>query len=58
MWKSLLPRNRQYQGLGFRAYCRRVINKPPPLNRDSNRDPNTKARKRTEFVNTGSTLQR
>ena len=31
-------------------------NKPPPLNRDYNRDPNIKALKRRGFVNHGSTL--
>ena len=33
-----------------------MINKPPPLNRDYNRDPNIKALKRRGFINHGSTL--
>ena len=33
-----------------------MINKPPPLNRDYNRDPHIKALKRREFINHGSTL--
>ena len=33
-----------------------MINKPPPLNRDYNKDPNTKALKRRGFINHGSTL--
>ena len=33
-----------------------MINKPPPLNRDDNKDPNIKALKRRGFINHGSTL--
>ena len=33
-----------------------MINKPPPLNRDYDRDPNIKALKRRGFLNHGSTL--
>ena len=33
-----------------------MINKPPPLNRDYNRDPNMKALKRRGFIDRGSTL--
>ena len=33
-----------------------MINKPPPLDRDYNRDPNTKALKRRGFMNHGSTV--
>ena len=33
-----------------------MINKPPPLNRDDNRNPNIKALKRRGFINHGSTL--
>ena len=33
-----------------------MINEPPPLNRDNNRDPNIKALKRRGFINHGSTL--
>ena len=36
--------------------CRPMINKPPPLNRDQNRDPNMKALKRKGFMNQGSIL--
>ena len=36
---------------------RPVVNKPPPLNRDCNRDPSIKALKRRGFINRGSTLQ-
>ena len=32
------------------------VNKPPPLNRDYNRDPYIKALKRRELINRGSTL--
>ena len=32
------------------------MNKPPPLNRDYNRDPNIKALKTRGFINHGSTL--
>ena len=39
------------------SYPRPVITKPPPLNRDHNRDPNVKALKRKEFINPGSPLQ-
>ena len=35
---------------------RPLINKPPPLNRDYNRDPSDKAPKRRRFINQGSTL--
>ena len=31
-----------------------VMNKPPPLNRDYNRDPNIKALKKRGFINHGS----
>ena len=38
-------------------YCPRpLINKPPPLNRDYKREPNTRALKRRGFMNHGSTL--
>ena len=46
-------------GLGFRVQglgCRPLINKPTPLGRDYNREPNTKARKRRRVINHGSTL--
>ena len=33
-----------------------MINKPPPLNREYNMDPNMKALKRRGFINQGSTL--
>ena len=33
-----------------------MINEPPPLNREYNRDPNIKALKRRGFINHGSTL--
>ena len=33
-----------------------VINKPPPLSRDDNRDPNIKDLKRRGFINCGFTL--
>ena len=33
-----------------------MINKPPPMNRDDNRDPDIKALKRSGFINQGSTL--
>ena len=33
-----------------------MIDKPPPLNRDYNRDPNIQALKRRGFINQGSTL--
>ena len=33
-----------------------MINKPPPFNRDYNRDPNIKALKGRGFINHGSTL--
>ena len=33
-----------------------MIHKPPPHNRDDNRDPNIKALKRKGFINHGSTL--
>ena len=32
------------------------MNKPPPLNKDYHRDPNSKALKRKGFINHGSTL--
>ena len=38
------------------AKPRPLIKKPPPLNRDSNRDPHIKALKRRELVDQGSTL--
>ena len=41
-------------GLGFRV-CRPLINKPPPLNRDYNRDPSIKTFKRRGLTNQGST---
>ena len=34
-----------------------MINKPPPPNRDYNRDPNIQAHKRKRFLNQGSTLK-
>ena len=34
-----------------------MINKPPPLNRDYDRDPNIKALKRRGLINHGSTLE-
>ena len=36
--------------------CRRLINKPPPLNSDYSRDPNIKALYRRGFINYESTL--
>ena len=36
--------------------CRPMINKPPPLNGDYDRDPNIKALKGRGFINHGSTL--
>ena len=33
-----------------------MINKPPPLNRDQDRDPNIQAFKRRGFINQGFTL--
>ena len=36
--------------------CRPLVNKPPPLNRDYNRDPYIKAFKGRGFINHGSTL--
>ena len=45
-------------GLGSWVYVYRpLINKPPPHNRDYNRDPNIKALKRRGFMNQGSTLR-
>ena len=35
---------------------RPLVNKPPPLNRDYNRDPNIQALKRRGFINHGSSL--
>ena len=43
-------------GLGVGVSSRPLINKPPPLNRDYNRDPNIHALKRRGFINQGSTL--
>ena len=40
----------------FRVKSRPLISKPPPLNREHNRDPNIKALKRRGFINHGSTL--
>ena len=40
-----------------RLGSRPMINKPPPLGRDFNRDPNIKALKRRELINRGSTLR-
>ena len=43
--------------MGLLGYlCRPLINKPPPINRDYNRDPNIKALKRGGVINHGSTL--
>ena len=36
--------------------CRAMINKPPPHNRDYNRDPHIKGLKRRGFIHHGSTL--
>ena len=43
------------ESLFFATQPKPVINKPPPLNRDYNRDPNIKALKRRGFINHGST---
>ena len=41
----------------FQTYCRPLINKPPPLNRDDNRDPDIKALKRSGVIDHGSPLR-
>ena len=43
-------------GLKFKISYRPLNNKPPPLNRYYNRDPNIKALKRRRFVNSRSTV--
>ena len=42
----------------FTKVTQTLINRPPPLNRDCNRDPYIKALKRRGFINHGSTLFR
>ena len=42
--------------VGGEFYCRPLINKPPTLNRDYDRDPNIEARKRKGAINQGSPL--
>ena len=57
--KNLHDLSRQHSSflrLEDNGYCRPVINKPPPLSRECDRDSNIKAQKKKVFINHGSTL--
>ena len=44
-------------GFGVQGLTQTAMNEPLPLNRDDNRDPDIKARKRRGFINQGSRLE-